>query len=1704
MQTATIRNQRVLALLVSQWEAEHGSFGFDRHIRLQRLCNVLPDDCDLPLLQRLLCPVFAMDAKQQEQFNTLFGSLAPDLRWLEKLSDLIEPKPSVESISELQTPAKPKSETPLVASQEPPPEIIAPPLPELPESPLAPVVTEITHDLVDIPEPQPSKTRRPLIVELDECTDPPFSWNIVPDGSTDVAVETDEVWSRTLWRMRRREPTRFPVFDVAASVQATIRQGGMPVFRYRQYTRPPEYLLLVERFSQNDHRAGLFDYLFRSLRENLVLAERFYYTGDLRICRNEKYPAGLKLHELHYRFPTARLLVVGWGYRFIHSRTGLLADWTNLLGAWQSRILLTPVPYDDWGHREQLLQKIFTLLPASVHSLRYISDAPEDGITQYDTLPDYIRRIAEFEPIVLEQPMMRALHRHFDTDMLCWIAACAVYPALHFTLTLRFGRLLSAFAGYNLVTADNLISLSRLPWFTEGKIPVEHRNELLDYMEHRHPEWHKMVLNDLRKLMEDNLPPPNSAAWAEHQINLAFLKTKMDLVPDAETIHQLRAVVKRLDRPQRREDFILPEKWEELLGRIGEEQNEAEPDESSGNLGQDDIEEIQPDATISPLEPDFDSDQIHIEGNVVAKFPPAQHKRSESAEKKLKPYLPRIAEINYHFEQYQRFSDDKLRSKTHEFRERIREYLHDIDAEIEVLREQTLTTADFNDKDRLFNEVDKLRKERDKALEEILLSILPEAFAVVKEVCRRFTQNEDLIVAATDHDRYLVVKPGKSYIALQGDKAVWKNKWTTSAGTDIIWDMVHYDVQLLSGMVLHDGKIAEIALGEGQNLIMTLPAYLNGLAGEGVHVATVNSHLARRDSEWVGPIYEFLLLTVDCIDKYRPQSPERIEAYRCDIIYGTNSEFGFDYLRDNMAVLPEEIVQRRHHYAIVDEVDSVLIDNAHFPLTISGPVTRGSEEQEYVELNPAVKRLVDEQNKLATQFLSEVKKRMSDGFNDSQASLALLRAYRASPKSRALVKFLSEEGVKSLLKKTEKVYSQGDSKQMPVVDNELVFTVDEQNRSVILTDKGEEYLAKFINDPYFFILPDLAEELVKIDRDNTLNHEKKIEAKVRLSQDYGSKNRRIHVVQQLLNAYILFDKDNDYLVVDGEVKALDEQTSRVIEWKRYPDGLHQAIEAKESLKVSEVTQTYATMTPQNFFKMYHKLAGATNTAETEAKELWDNYKLDVVVIPTNRPVVRKDEEDLVYKTAREKFNAVVDDIIKLRDIGRPVLVGTTSVEISELLSRMLKMRGIDHNVLNAKQRHEAEIVAEAGSAGKVTIAANVTGRGIVIELGPGVIEAGGLAVIGTERHKNRRLDHKLRSLAGPNGDPGSSQFYLSFEDTLLQNIAQGQPSANWMVRIGLIQRSKPSDDIEQAQKKAESNQFSHRKRQTEYDQVIHAQCEAIYRKRRNVLSGERLAMEIHNAFSAVTSELVQTHRKGRDFETFRHESIRLIGINPEIDPAWFKSAPIGIVISTYQQQVFDSYNNESKEAGDSLMPLIKDVYAREGHRYKRILVPITDGTRSLNIGVDIENAIKTNGESIMRDVEKTAALALIDDAWKEHLRKMDDLRASVQTASLINEDPIVTFKMEAHNLFEGLLETINTNIASFFLKGALDLPDEQRMRQAQEAKTTAEAQRRAQSNRLLTSSPVQHVKPIVRDKVVGRNDPCPCGSGKKYKHCHGR
>lgn len=1086
-------------------------------------------------------------------------------------------------------------------------------------------------------------------------------------------------------------------------------------------------------------------------------------------------------------------------------------------------------------------------------------------------------------------------------------------------------------------------------------------------------------------------------------------------------------------------------------------------------------------------------------------------------------YLPIVEEINQIGEMLKSLSNDALRAKTMEFRAQIADFLSEMDQEIQELRDQAAQSEDLDQKEEIFSAVDELQKERNKQLEIILKRLLPDAFAVVRETARRFKENEQLRVTATQHDRNLAAIPQKSYIKIEGDQAVWHNAWT-AAGGQIVWNMVHYDVQLIGGMVLHDGKIAEMATGEGKTLVATLPAYLNALAGQGVHVVTVNDYLARRDSEWIGPIFEFLHLTIDCIDKYQPHSDGRIRAYRSDITYGTNNEFGFDYLRDNMVRDQEEKVQRRHHYAMVDEVDSVLIDDARTPLIISGPVAQMSEDQEYIDLKPQIERLIAAQRKMATDYLAEARRLFNEnklGAEEGQAGMALLRAYRALPKNRPLIKFLSEEGVKVLLQKTENFYMQEQSKNMHLVDAPLYFVIDEKNRSVELTEEGVEYLSKGNADPSFFIMPDVVTGLIEIDGNTALAAEAKEEAKTHLSQDYAVKSRRLHSIHQLLKAYSLFERDEEYVVMDGQVKIVDEQTGRLMEGRRYSDGLHQALEAKENVKIGEITQTYATVTLQNYFRMYHKLAGMTGTAETEAGELWEIYKLDVVVIPTNRSITREDKEDLVFKTTREKYNAVIDEIVKLSEAGRPVLVGTTSVDISEKLSKMLSMRKIDHNVLNAKQhQREAEIVAEAGRPGKVTIATNMAGRGTDIKISEEVRKAGGLAIIGTERHESRRVDRQLRGRSGRQGDPGTSQFYVSLEDNLMR-LFQSERIASLMDKMGhqdgeVIQHSMVTKSIERAQKKVEENNFGTRKRLLEYDDVMNIQREAIYKKRDNALYGERLAVDLNNIFLGMIENLVQSHRANGNFDSFRRSALSLLGLDPQMDAAFFKESTLENLVGEFFEQYKEYYQRKAGHIVEVLFPQIENVHRTQGHIYKRILIPFTDGRNNpYVITANLEEAVKTQGKSIMLDVERTVTLAIIDEKWKEHLRSMDELKDSVQSASFEQRDPLVIYKVEAYNLFEKLIVEVNEEVTSYLAKGTLIFSDGTTLEQAREQRTEVS---RTQTNRqreeedtarrraAATASQPQPKPQTIRnaEPKIGRNDPCPCGSGKKFKQCHGR
>ncbi len=1008
----------------------------------------------------------------------------------------------------------------------------------------------------------------------------------------------------------------------------------------------------------------------------------------------------------------------------------------------------------------------------------------------------------------------------------------------------------------------------------------------------------------------------------------------------------------------------------------------------------------------------------------------------DKSEKDVKAIQPLINKVKSFESALQALSHDELRAKTAEFKAKIQQARADKDAKIASLKQDAEQTQDIDAREDIYAEIDKIEKEAYEISEKVLNEILPEAFAVVKETARRFKDNTTITVTATPKDRELSAT--KSYIAIEGDNATWANSWN-AAGKAITWDMIHYDVQLIGGVVLHQGKIAEMQTGEGKTLVATLPLYLNALTGNGVHLVTVNDYLAKRDSTWKAPLFEFHGLTVDCIDNHQPNSPERRKAYEADITYGTNNEFGFDYLRDNMAHAPEDLVQRKHNYAIVDEVDSVLIDDARTPLIISGPVPQG-DRHEFLELKPKVENLVTLQRKLATDCLTEAKRLFKEG-NTKDAGFNLYRSYRALPKSKALIKFLSEEGVKQLLQKTENYYMQDNNREMPKIDEALYFVIEEKNNQVELTDNGIQFLSQD-TDAQFFVLPDIGTGIAQIEREN-LEPEVAAERKEELFRDFSIKSERIHTLTQLLKAYTLFEKDTEYVIMDNKVMIVDEQTGRIMDGRRYSDGLHQAIEAKENVKIEAATQTFATVTLQNYFRMYSKLGGMTGTASTEAGEFWEIYKLDVVEIPTNRPMARKDKDDLIYRTVREKFNAVIEDVVKLSESGRPVLIGTTSVEISELLSRMLKIRGIQHNVLNAKMhKSEAEIVAEAGKPGVVTIATNMAGRGTDIKLSDEVKKAGGLAIIGTERHDSRRVDRQLRGRAGRQGDVGSSQFYVSLEDNLMR-LFGSERVAKVMDRIGLkegevIQHSMMTKSIERAQKKVEENNFGVRKRLLEYDDVMNAQREVVYKRRRHALHGERLKVDIANMMYDTCELVVEQNRLAEDFKNFEFELIRYFSISAPVTPAEFSKLSVREITGKVYKAVLAHYEEKIARDAREAYPIIKNVYENNNGQYQRIIVPFSDGIKSLNVVTDLEKAYTTEGRSLVADFEKNITLAIVDEAWKKHLRKMDELKQSVQLAVHEQKDPLLIYKFEAFNLFKKMIDDVNKEVISFLFKG--DLP----------------------------------------------------------------
>ncbi len=1091
------------------------------------------------------------------------------------------------------------------------------------------------------------------------------------------------------------------------------------------------------------------------------------------------------------------------------------------------------------------------------------------------------------------------------------------------------------------------------------------------------------------------------------------------------------------------------------------------------------------------------------------------------SEKDVQLMMPIVVKANEFFQQYQQLTHDQLRNKTTEFKARIQQHLTDVDAEIAAkkLAAEELPQADIHGKDEIYQQIDKLKKDRDKKIEEALAEIQPEAFAVIKETARRFKENTTITATATPLDREFSVR--KDYITISGNEVEFKNTWPAGGGS-VTWNMVHYDVQLIGGSVLHSGKIAEMATGEGKTLVSTLPAYLNALAGEGVHIVTVNDYLARRDSEWNGTIFEWLGLTVDCIDKHEPNSEARRKAYLADITYGTNNEFGFDYLRDNMVHSPEEMVQRKHHFAMVDEVDSVLIDDARTPLIISGPIGHQTGEQQFFELKPRIEKLVDAQKRATQHFLTEAKKKIAEGNDDPKdGGLALFRAHRGLPKNSALIKYLSEPGMRVKLQKTENYYLADQQREMPKADEELYFYIDEKNNSVELTDKGIQLITGSGEDPTFFILPDISLSLALVDKDASMDADIKLQKKEAIINEYSVKADRIHTAQQLLKAYTLFDKDVEYVVMDGGVKIVDEQTGRILDGRRYSDGLHQAIEAKENVKIEAATQTYATVTLQNYFRMYHKLAGMTGTAETEAAELWDIYKLDVVSIPTNVVAIRIDDQDLVFKTKREKFGAVIDEIAKMREAGRPVLVGTTSVEVSELLSRMLRQKQIPHNVLNAKQHaREAQIVAEAGLAGAVTIATNMAGRGTDIKLGPGVKDAGGLAILGTERHESRRVDRQLRGRAGRQGDPGSSLFFVSLEDDLMrmfgsERIAKVMDFAGYK-EGEVIQHSMITKSIERAQRKVEENNFGIRKRLLEYDDVMNKQRTVIYSKRNHALFGERLALDLDNAMYAVAEGLVSAFKEQNDHEGFRLAGIVNFGIDTTITEEELSRSNENQLAEKLYSEAISNYERRKHDLMVQAVPVFKNIKLQQGSHVENVIVPFTDGRKQMQVLANMEKTLQSSGAELLSALEKSVTLGLIDDSWKEHLRSMDDLKQSVQTATYEQKDPLVIYKMEAFELFKKMDGEVNREIVQFLCHASIPLAEGDELKEGHQEKTdlsrlsankeaidAAGQDFGANENDYYDPAPAKQ-EPVKVGPKIGRNDPCPCGSGKKFKSCHGK
>lgn len=1077
--------------------------------------------------------------------------------------------------------------------------------------------------------------------------------------------------------------------------------------------------------------------------------------------------------------------------------------------------------------------------------------------------------------------------------------------------------------------------------------------------------------------------------------------------------------------------------------------------------------------------------------------------KSERDMKQVKPILEKVLAA---YKDIDKLSNDELRARTEELKKKIREREEPFEKRIAEIKEHLESDIPVSEKEKLATESDKLVKEEDEEIEKVLNEILPEAFAIMKSTARRFAQNPVVEVMANDFDRDL--STSRDFVKIEGDKALWQNHWI-AGGNEVTWDMVHYDVQIIGGIVLHQGKIAEMATGEGKTLVATLPVFLNALAGKGVHMVTVNDYLSKRDSEWMGPLYMFHGLSVDCIDKHEPNSDARRKAYECDVTFGTNNEFGFDYLRDNMSMAMKDLVQRKHHFAIVDEVDSVLIDDARTPLIISGPMAKSQDDEQYKIFRPYVEKLYSSQRALVTKTLNDAKKAIAEGKEDEGAKL-LFRCHKGLPKYQPLIKFLSEPGMKQLMQKAENFYIQDNERQMPEVTDPLFFVINEQQHTVDMTDKGHDMLAAEVSEPNFFVLPDVGSMVADIEKSDAAPAEKQAK-KDSLMEDYALKSERVHTVIQLLKAYAMFEKNVDYIISDdGKVKIVDEQTGRIMEGRRWSDGLHQAVEAKENVEVEAATQTFATITLQNYFRMYHKLAGMTGTAETEAGEFWSIYKLDVVVIPTNRPVIRVDEEDKIYKTKKAKYAAVINKIEELRNAGRPVLVGTTDVDTSELLSRMLKMRGIPHNVLNAKQfAREAEIVAQAGQSSTVTVATNMAGRGTDIKLSPEVKAAGGLAIIGTERHDSRRVDRQLRGRAGRQGDPGSSIFYVSFEDKLMRLFGSDKIAAT-VDKLGMtdedaLESRMLSNSIEKAQRKVEENNFGIRKRLLEYDDVMNYQREAIYSRRRNALSGERIEIDVLNMMIDSAEVLVE-NCAGMSYEDFSKHLMAKFSIDPGFDEAFWSDAKKDDIKKSLTEHMRDVYARRMDAIVEKVYPFVKEIYEKQGDKWQNVAVPITDGRKVLQLVIDLKKAYETTGRELSKNLSKTIILYQIDDHWKQQLRDLDDLRQSVQNAAYEQKDPLVIYKIESYNLFAAMLEALDQDVLSFLFRASIFLREPSQAQQAPESSTKKEMSRmQTQHGDLTTNGGQPKTKmPVHVEKKIGRNDPCPCGSGLKYKNCHGK